>query len=237
MKRKKKQQLIEPPLPLTLSSIDGTPAHVFPNAQVESLRQLLTRLDQKEQVPGRLGVVAALRQEGVTNTAMALAATLANDQLKRVCVLDLNWYWPSESPLVAPDNPGLAAVLGNEAALEDVIAPSGWSNLVLIPAGKLARPNRPVMARSQALRELLNELDQRYDHLILDIPAILATNDSVPLASLSDACCLVIRQGVTPVEDVRLALDEIEHLTILGTVLNQAHYATPAVILKLIPTR
>ena len=59
----------------------------------------------------------------------------------------------------------------------------------------------------------------------------------MPLASLSDACCLVIRQGVTPVEDVRLALDEIEHLTILGTVLNQAHYATPAVILKFIPTR
>ena len=91
------------------------------------------------------------------------------------------------------------------------------------------------MARSNALKEAIYRLSDQFDHLILDVPAIRKTSDSVPLASLGNACCLVIQQGITTIEDVKLSLDEIDHLSIIGTVLNQVNITTPEKLLNLIP--
>ncbi len=222
---------------LTILDVNDAPAVSFPGEVIENLRYMITRLDQKGELPVSLSIVAALRQEGVTWLSQALAATIANDLMARLCVVELNWWWPSTSPLVPPDNPGLAAVIAREASLDDVIVSTGWPNLSLLPAGDMPRENRPVVARSLTLKDILKELSQRFDYLILDIPAILATNDAIPLAALGAACCLVIRQGVTSVEDVRLALDDIAHLKILGTVLNRVQLSTPARLVKLISTK
>ncbi len=225
------------PAPLVLPMGDGTPVHNFPGEVVDNLRYMVTRITRNNKLPARLAIVAALRQEGVTYLAQALATTLAHDMSVRVCVVDLNWWWPSTSMLAAQDNPGLAGVITEEATLEDVVAPTGWSNLAYVPAGAMPIEHRPVMARSQALNQILTSLSKQYDHLILDIPAIRATNDAIPLASLADGCCLIIRQGVTTIEDVRQALDEIDHIPMLGVVMNQVRLATPAPILKLIPAQ
>ena len=128
-------------------------------------------------------------------------------------------------------------MLSGDATLGDVLVHTGWPNLYFLPAGKVAKQDRPALARSQALRTLLSELTHNYDHLILDIPAVLATADAVPLASLGTACCLVVRQGVTWVEDVKLALDEIGHLPILGVVMNKVKLTTPSLFIKLITNR
>jgi Mrp family chromosome partitioning ATPase len=98
----------------------------------------------------------------------------------------------------------------------------------------LARQDRPVYSRSQALQMLIHELGSRFDYLILDVPAILATNDAVPLASLGSACCMVVRQGATGISDVEQALDEIDHLTVLGVVLNRVKMSTPPGLVKLV---
>ena len=90
------------------------------------------------------------------------------------------------------------------------------------------------MAHSQALKLLIDELGQRFNYLILDVPAILATNDAVPLASLGSACCLVVRQGETPINDVQLALDEIDHLSVLGAVLNRVKFIMPPGLVRLV---
>jgi Mrp family chromosome partitioning ATPase len=55
------------------------------------------------------------------------------------------------------------------------------------------------------------------------------------LAALGEACCLVLRQGVTPLQDIRRALDDVEHLRVLGVVLNQVRVATPRWLLRLVP--
>ncbi|MCA9936600.1 MAG: hypothetical protein KC415_21845, partial [Anaerolineales bacterium] len=85
------------------------------------------------------------------------------------------------------------------------------------------------------LKLYLDELGKRYDHLLLDTPAILATSDAIPLASLSNGSCLVIKQGVTSIENTKRALDDIAHLHILGVILNQVIVKTPKLFLKYIP--
>ena len=232
--KRKTREPVSPPL--ILSKKNGVPVYNFPIEVVDNLRYTITRIERNSSLPSRLAIVSALREEGVTYLSLALAATMAHDMSVRACVLDLNWWWPSTTILAGKDNPGLAGVFTGEAALEEIIAPTGWPNMDLIPAGQLPIERRPVIARSQLLVQIIEELSKKYDHLILDVPAIRATTDAVPLASLGDACCLIIRQGVTTVEDVRLTLDEIDHLPILGVILNRVRLKTPRVILKFIPT-
>jgi Mrp family chromosome partitioning ATPase len=236
MKFFSRKKEVLPLAPLVLPGGDGAPAYNYPFEVIDNLRYMVTRITCKEPLPARLAMVAALRQEGVTYLTQALATTIANDFKVRVCIVDLNWWWPASFRLAAEDNPGLVGVIAGKAKLEDVIAPTGWSNLAFVPAGEVPIEQRPVIARSEELRQILDDLKRQYDHLILDIPAVRATNDAIPLASLGDACCLVIRQGVTTMEDLRPALDEIDHLPMLGVILNKERLFTPAPILKLIPT-
>lgn len=235
MQFKRTQHHEEQSQPLAVPGQNGAPLKQYPDQVVAPLRQMVTRVTRQEQLPQRLALVAALRQEGVTFLAQALAATIAHDYDLSVCVVELNWWWPSHQPPPATSgDQGLAGVLAGRVLLEDVIVPSGWSNLATLPSGHLPAEKRPVVARSKELQEALVELSDRYDHIILDIPAVRATNDAVPLASLADACCFVVRQGVTVIEDVRLALDEIDHLRLLGVVMNRADMKTPNALVKLV---
>ena len=58
---------------------------------------------------------------------------------------------------------------------------------------------------------------------------------SIALASLADASCMVIKHGVTSIENVRLALDDVNHLRILGVLMNQVNLQTPSLLLRFIP--
>jgi Mrp family chromosome partitioning ATPase len=203
------------------------------------LRAMVTRLIQRGEMPARLSLVAALSEEGVSYITLALAAVIAHDLAVSVCAVELNWWWPGMArllqPAAAPASPGLSAVLAGAATLDDALLPTAAPNLTLLPAGEMDIERRPIVARGAALRETIAQLSARFDHVLLDIPAIRATSDAIPLAALGKACCLVVRQGVTPAQEIRLALDDIEHLPMLGAVLNQVRVATPAWLLKLVP--
>jgi Mrp family chromosome partitioning ATPase len=249
---------------LTLRTADGAPLYTFPGPVINSMRHLETTLMYKGALPARIAMVAALRQEGVTYTTLALATTLAYDLAVRVCVVELNWWSPSvktEPPpegetsgvkprrlfrakkpkndnAIAPaesaetaiqtiDTTGLAAVLMGNATLDEALVQTSLPNLMLLPAGSLPLAQRPAMARHDTLKACITQLSRRFDHILLDVPAILGTSDAIALASLSTACCVVIRQGVTPVNQVRRALDDVKHLSMLGDVLNQARMSLP----------
>jgi Mrp family chromosome partitioning ATPase len=162
-----------------------------------------------------------------------MAAVMAHDLKAEICLVDVNWWSPSDYP-DGLANGGLAAVMAGEMDLQDAVVATGWSNLWLLPAGRVDLTQRPVLSRSPALKEIIDELNTRFSHLILDIPALLSTSDAVPLAALGTTCCLVIRQGITPIEDVRKALDEIEHLPVSGVVMSQVKYTTPRFLVKLL---
>jgi hypothetical protein len=52
---------------------------------------------------------------------------------------------------------------------------------------------------------------------------------------LADKICLVVHQGVTPVESLRLALDGIRQMPVAGVVLNRYRTIVPGWMLNLIP--
>jgi Mrp family chromosome partitioning ATPase len=221
-------------LSLELQNEDGATLMTIPGEVVESLRRSISRLILKKVLPARLALVATLRQEGTSYLARAFATTMANDLDANVCAVELNWWWPDKSWPVSTNNLGLAGVLTEQIQLKDAIIRTNRPNLSVLPAGRLTVSERPVFARSTLLKEILYQLNEQYEYLILDIPAILATNDASPLATLGDACCMVVQQGVTPVEKVRQALDEIDQLQVLGVILNKMQTSTPPALLHLL---
>jgi Mrp family chromosome partitioning ATPase len=262
--RKQQQAPLDAESALTLRTADGAPLYTFPGPMINSMRHLETTLMYKGALPARIAMVAALRQEGVTYTTLALATTLAYDLAVRVCVVELNWWSPSIKTEPLPEHEthetrwhklfrakkpqgnsaaaptkseetanqtinttGLAAVLMGNTTLEEALIPTALPNLMLLPAGNLPAAQRPAMARHDTLKACIKQLSRRFDHILLDVPAILGTSDAIALASLSTACCVVVRQGVTPISQVRRALDDVKHLPMLGIVLNQARMSLP----------
>lgn len=195
----------------------------------------MTRINSRGAIPSRLALVSALPGEGVTYISRALASVMANDLAARICLVDMNWWSPASPPVTPPRNNGLVSVVTGKRRLDEIFIKTSLPNLTIVPAGNLERAERPVMARSNVLSSGIDVLSKYFDHLILDIPAIRATNDAVPLASLADGICLVMRQGVTPTQSVKLAIDEIQHLSIMGVVMNRIELNTPSPLLRLIP--
>ncbi|MDJ0752685.1 MAG: hypothetical protein QNJ45_04150 [Ardenticatenaceae bacterium] len=229
-----KSRVTEIQAPLTLQTSDGTLKIEFIPEIVGQIRQMISRIESRDLLVKRMGYLAAVREEGVTYLSLATGTTMANDLNADVCVVDFNWWWPS--PVSQIGYEGLGSVLMGQRELNDVLVTTNHPNLVLLPSGFLPIEERPSAARSDRLSRVLSELDERFDHLILDIPAILAVSEAVPLAVHADACCLVVHQGVTSSNNVRRALDEVQHIDMLGVVMNQVKTHIPKGILQILPS-
>ncbi len=253
-KRKIKSSLAHA-TPLALMAADQTPLIVFPGEVITSFRHTITRLAHSESLSKRIAMIAATQEEGVTYMSMAMGTTIANDLRMRVCVVELNWWSPGMAAQLNnqteqatqrngayyPDvqrpeieSLGIAGILRNQATIEEALIATSLPNLSLLPAGRLNVENRPIVARSPELYELIDDLDNRFDLLIFDIPPILSTSDAIALSSLATSCYMVVRHGATTIENARQALDDVSHLAVSGVILNQVKNYTPHALLKLL---
>ena len=207
----------------------------------EALRYAVARLQtsDKGDVRPRICVTSALSGEGVTFVASSLAALLANDLRRKVCLVDLNWWSVSDatpyggrSKVFQP--PGVAQVIDGKLALDEVLIPTQGLRLSLLPAGPASPAERPVFVKAAALAQLVDQLELRFDHVVLDVPPILAHGEALTLASLAEAFVLVVRQGVTAEAQVQAALQELRHLVPLGVVLNRASSRVPQRLVHLL---
>jgi len=216
---------------LTLVDESGDAIHVALPAVTESLRYMLARMRLDEiEVPVRLGLTSAITGEGVTYVTRSLALVLTNDAARNVCIVDLNWADPSEwSNGVVPEA-GLAEVIRDSLPLDEALVPTGNLGLSFLPAGTASIAERPVLANSTELREVLSELSERFHHVLLDLPAVHATSEALTLAEYSNALALVVNQGVTPESQVKSALDQLSGVETLGIILNRSVSKIPRIV-------
>jgi len=206
---------------LVLGSPDGEIWSIFPEVVVIPIRRMISRVLRDGEFPKPLALVASLRQEGVTYISRGLGTTMAEDLEATICVVELNWWWPSAAPAAFAQAGGLASVIAGKTDLDSAVLRTSRPNLFVLPAGSSPIEKRASMARSTVLHKVIADLQSRYDYLLLDVPAILACPDSIPLVSLGAACSLVIRQGATAMVDIRAALDDIDHIKQIGVIINQ----------------
>lgn len=229
-----KPQQMEPHELVILGESGQTVIGLEPDV-VSHHRQLHNRLGREKGLPKKFGLTAALRGEGVTTVALGLSGVIAADLDVKICVVELNWWWPKLAGLAGGSGrPGLAQVTAG-APFEEALLCTNLDNLFLLPAGDLNGWEPTRLAHSQALGKKLDALSERFDHLILDIPAVLATSDSLPLSNLADQIGMVVRAGVTPATMVQRALDDIKHLPVSCVILNGEKITMPEWLYRIIP--
>jgi succinoglycan biosynthesis transport protein ExoP len=215
---------------LALSSNGGPSSHELVSSHdslssyAESYRALRTSLllSSAEHAPRTMLITSSHPGEGkttiVANTAISLAQTGA-----RVVVLDGDMRRPRCHKILNTKNDvGLSTYLSRDIPLDEVLQRNTEiPNLHVIPAGPVP-PNPSELLSSVKLRILLAQLQDQYDHIVIDSPPVIHVTDALIISTQVDGVAIVVKSGHTPREAVvrsKQALTDV-NAKIFGIVLN-----------------
>jgi receptor protein-tyrosine kinase len=188
-------------------------------------RMVLSRRWDQGDAPGNTIVVTrALPSEGKTTTAINLAMSIAAEEDLRVVLVDADFIKPDAlRQLGVASNKGLIDVIQDPSMdIADVMLRTNIDKLSLIPAGQRHDRCTELLASSR-MDDIIAELASRYEDriLIFDSPPILATTESVTLASHMGQVVFVVQAGRTKRDTVDSALELLGARPHLGLVLNR----------------
>ena len=208
---------------LAAASGELVSGHESISSFAESYRALRTSLllSSAEHAPRTMLITSSHPAEGkttiVANTAISLAQTGA-----RVLVLDADMRRPRCHKILSVKNEvGLSTYLSREVAIEKVIQSHEIPNLFVLPAGPIP-PNPSELLSSLKLRILVSELEDRFDHIVIDSPPVIHVTDALIISPFADGVVIVVKGGQTPREAVLRAKQALIDVNakIFGVVLN-----------------
>ena len=183
--------------------------------------QLMTRWFDGNRAVKALAIISAERKEGRSFLAANLAVVFS--QLgARTLLIDADLRNSRQQALFGLDNrAGLSAVLSGRAGLDAVQRVPGLLDLAVLPAG--AQPPNPHELLARALfPKMLEELERKFDVILLDSPAAALYADAQTVAVRAGAALMVARKNAARMWKVRGVSDTVSHAntTIVGAVLN-----------------
>jgi Mrp family chromosome partitioning ATPase len=193
----------------------------------------ITRLIQRVfRVPGapRSVVFAGIDPgDGATSICAAAADSLAATAPGTVCVVDANLRSPSiHRYFEIANGTGLAEAIVQSGPIHNFAQHITGTNLWVLPSGSGAAVAQPLIG-SDAMRARMAELNQSFDHVMLDSPAISRSSDALILGRLVDGMLLILQSNATKRESARAAIDSIRNanVNLLGAVLNKRTFPIP----------
>jgi chain length determinant protein tyrosine kinase EpsG len=193
----------------------------------ELIRDLRTQLTMGVMSPAQggrlLAVCSAESGDGKSFVAANLAASFS--QLgARTLLIDANMRQPRIGPLfgAAQESIGLSMILSGRAVQYAFLHVPALPNLLVLPAGTIP-PNPQELLQGPAFELLLDELRQKFDHIVIDTPSSNAGADFRMVAARADATLVVARQDVTPFRSLDGLLKTLTRGrgTLAGVILNR----------------
>ena len=165
-------------------------------------------------------VTSAISGEGkstiVANLAVSLSMSgknilLVDADMRRACQSEIFYY--------DPNSPGLADILTGNTTAKKAIVSTVWDNLDILPAGSM--PSNPCeLLESPTMAKLVQELEEQYDLVLMDVPPVNIVSDPLALSSQVAGTLFVVRQDFSDHREIRRALVscEMTGLEVLGFV-------------------
>jgi tyrosine-protein kinase Etk/Wzc len=210
-------------------STEKTNTVVFDNPSSsisEAFRLLRSRMQflTKEATSPVILVTSSMPEDGKTFTAINLASVYSLLGKKTILVgFDLR------KPKIFQDfnlnnERGISTWLIGQDKLQDIIQETTYKNLSVIPAGPIP-PNPSELIALEKSGDLIKLLKDKYDYIIIDTSPIGLVSDTFHLASLADACLLVVRPGKTLRDMLQETLKEVYSSSNMGIsiVINDIH--------------
>ncbi len=170
------------------------------SALSEAYRSLGTAimLSVTPKAPKTLLVTSAQEGEGKTVTALNLAQALAQRN-GPVLVIDCDLRKGGIAHALGLENTkGLSTVLTGGDDLDEVVQRCELQpDLFVIPSGPVP-PNPAELLASKTMKKLLDKMVDRFEHVVIDSPPVLAVTDATILSSVVDGVVLVAESGATP---------------------------------------
>lgn len=197
------------------------------------IRSSLQFLYKKQQVSGSktLMITSSISGEGKTFCSINIATVFALSEKKTVIVgLDLR------KPRLADEfqlksSLGVVNYLIKQNSLEEITNSTQVPNLDVILSGPIP-PNPSELILSDAMKELIDELKQKYDYIVLDTPPVGLVADSLELVQFADVTLYIVRQNYTKKDmitllNTRLKRGELSNVSIvLNGYENKAKYGS-----------
>jgi capsular exopolysaccharide synthesis family protein len=123
---------------------------------------------------------------------------------------------------------GFSEVLKQEVNWQEVVVPTTYENLFLMPRGKtLGQPSEHLLRDSTDA--LLRDMYNHYDYIIIDSSPVLAADDSTSLAPKIDATLFVVRLSYTSARLTRKSLELLynRQVNVPGVILNYVDTSLP----------
>jgi len=171
-----------------------------------------------------IGVTSTLPNEGKSTVACNLAMLMAHAG-KRVILMDVDLRNPTLARSLTPrPTVGLMELLAGTIDLQQASGRERVTGLTMIPLvlGEQLVHCDEILS-SQAFRALIDDLRQRYDYIIMDLPPVAPVVDVRATLPILDSVLFVIEWGVTKIKTVQhhLMPERDLHDHLLGVVLNK----------------
>lgn len=162
----------------------------------ESVRSVRTNLNfiAAEKQHKVICITSEVAGEGKSFVAVNLSSTLSLIDKKVILIgADLRRSKLHKTFKVANDV-GLSTYLSHQSSLDEIIIHSEQENLDFIVSGPVP-PNPSELLHTERMKELISDLNLRYDIIMIDTAPIGLVSDAIPLIRMSDINIFVIRSG------------------------------------------
>jgi succinoglycan biosynthesis transport protein ExoP len=179
-------------------------------------------LSFSEKPPKKIVITSPNPAEGKTTTAMNTAIALSQMGVQ-VLLIDADMRKPKIHKIFNHENgQGLSSFLSGNGDLASIVKMSEVPNLFYIPSGPIP-PNPSELLGSSLFKNMMESLEARFDHIILDSPPVLGFADSIILSTTVNGVIVTVLGGKTPRETLQRAKEVLQQVNakILGVVINR----------------
>jgi len=201
--------------------------HVFAESY-RNIRSSIFFMPYEGPRPKTLLITSSVPNEGKSTISSNLAITMALSGARTLLVDGDLRRGALREAFGVSSNIGFSEVLKQEVNWQEVVVPTAYPSLFLLPRGKtLGQPSEHLLRESTD--QLLKEMYSHYDYIIIDSSPVLAADDSTSLAPKIDATLFVVRLSYTSARLIRKSLELLynRQVNVAGVILNYVDTSLP----------
>jgi polysaccharide biosynthesis transport protein len=201
--------------------------HVFAESY-RNVRSSIFFMPYEGPRPKTLLITSSVPNEGKSTVASNLAITMALSGARTLLIDGDLRRGALREAFGVSSKMGFSEVLKQEVNWQEVVVPTSYPNLFLLPRGKtLGQPSEHLLRETTDV--LLREVYGYYDYIIIDSSPVLAADDSTSLAPKIDATLFVVRLSYTSARLTRKSLELLynRQVNVPGVILNYVDTSLP----------